>query len=197
MRRRNSELCAPQVNTSLFRDHFSYEPFHVHPIVAKFGVCVHFSFFFFFFYLMIPRQERALEIFVLPNIVSVRIRLAAESHRAVAVEKLLKKRAARQPHPHARVYRPISVQQKLVKDLREKKNLYNITHTFSPKGKILGTKKLNEILFSGYRLNFSTLFLKNKVNFFFFFFFSSVISLRVFTLSLRCIFAVISGDKIK
>jgi len=45
----------------------------------------------------------------LPDIVTVRIRFPAESYGAVAVEKLLEERTARQPHPHAGIDGPIGV----------------------------------------------------------------------------------------
>jgi len=45
----------------------------------------------------------------LPDIVTVRIRFPAETYGAVAVEKLLEERTARQPHPHAGIDGPIGV----------------------------------------------------------------------------------------
>lgn len=45
----------------------------------------------------------------LPDVIAVRICFPAESYGAVAMEKLLEERAARQPHPHAGVDGPIGV----------------------------------------------------------------------------------------
>lgn len=53
-----------------------------------------------------------------PDIIAVRIRLSAESHGTVAVEKLLKERATRQPHPHASIDRPVGVQEQLIEYLQ-------------------------------------------------------------------------------
>lgn len=63
---------------------------------------------------------RSIERLMLPDVVAVRVRLLAELYRAVAMEELLEERAARQPHPHARVHRPVSVQQEFVEHLRSK-----------------------------------------------------------------------------
>lgn len=52
-----------------------------------------------------------------PNVIPVWIGFSAEAHGTVAVEELLKERAAREPHPHAGVYRPVGVQQQLVEHL--------------------------------------------------------------------------------
>ena len=51
-----------------------------------------------------------------PDKVSIGIGLPAKLDRAVAVEKLLEERGARQPHPGSSIDRPVSVQQKLIKD---------------------------------------------------------------------------------
>lgn len=64
-----------------------------------------------------------------PNVVSIGVRASAEAHRAVAVEELLKERAAGEPHPAAGVHAPVSVQQQLLKHLNhvtKKKRLVRI-----------------------------------------------------------------------
>jgi len=40
------------------------------------------------------------------------------------MEKLLKERTARQPHPHSGIYGPISIQKKLIKYLEQKYQIY-------------------------------------------------------------------------
>lgn len=54
-----------------------------------------------------------------PDEVPVGVGAPAEAHGAVAVEKLLEKGAAGQPHPAARVHAPVGIQEQLLKHLQQ------------------------------------------------------------------------------
>ena len=54
------------------------------------------------------------ETLYIPYVVSRRVDAFAEVDRAVGVEELLEKRAAREPHPHAGVNTPVWVEQELL-----------------------------------------------------------------------------------
>jgi len=54
---------------------------------------------------------------ILPNVISIGVSLASKAHWTIAMKKLLKERWTWQPHPHASIHRPISIQQKFFKHL--------------------------------------------------------------------------------
>ena len=61
---------------------------------------------------------------ILPNVISIGVSLASKAHWAVAMKKLLKERWTGQPHPHASIHRPISIQQKFFKHLSTTQKIY-------------------------------------------------------------------------
>lgn len=60
-----------------------------------------------------------------PYIISIWIRFSTKTDRAIAMKKLLEKRTTRQPHPHARIYGPVGVEQQFVKNLRKNSKVTN------------------------------------------------------------------------
>jgi len=54
---------------------------------------------------------------ILPNVISIGVSLASKADWTIAMKKLLKERWTWQPHPHASIHRPISIQQKFFKHL--------------------------------------------------------------------------------